>query len=117
MASRLLRADAFEEDLDGALDYLSSALARPQSAAKLLDGIRAAESLLADFPLMNPVASLASATGHEYRKHHVGAYVIVYTVTDDAVVFLRLFHQAQDYGSMLARVVPAGLLGDNDESS
>ena len=93
----------FEADYDAILGYLSVQSGSPQAAIALMDSFDAAVELLADNPLINAVSLKPQLAAHECRAHHVGSYVIVYTVRDEMVVFVGMFHQRQLFEGIVAR--------------
>lgn len=98
MASEVHVTEAFEYDLHNALAYLEETLGEPGAAERLMYGIDAAQVLLSEQPFLNALSRKPWAWGQNYREHFVLNYVVVYTIKDDGVWFLRLFHQRQSYG-------------------
>lgn len=63
----------------------------------MLNAVGRAAEILERTPYINAVSQEISKEGLDYRKCLVLGYIIVYKVTRDEVIFLRMFHQSQDY--------------------
>ncbi len=99
MAYEPLRTARFEYDYSSILDYLRYDLGSPQRAAHLVKEMSRIKSLLVANPFINAVSSKEGLSERGFREQIILNYVIIYSVTDSAVIFARMFHQSQDYES------------------
>ncbi|MGH6957416.1 MAG: type II toxin-antitoxin system RelE/ParE family toxin [Caulobacteraceae bacterium] len=88
---RLLRQPAAEDDL---LDiWATVALDKPMAADRLIRRFYAAEDLLAEFP---EIGEARPDLAPGLRKWTVGSYLMLYRVSDEDVVVVRVLHGARD---------------------
>ena len=90
---RLARADEDIFDI-----WATIATDSPRAADRLVQRFYAAEDLLAQFP---EIGEARSDLAPEIRKWTVGAYLMLYRVTEDAVVIVRVLYGARDLPSVL----------------
>ena len=99
MAYEVNRTASFLADYDAILDYLVKGIGSPQAAGNLMDEVDQAISILGVTPLIHAVSSKDNLCKRMIRVHLLSRYAILYTVSNDSVNFVRLFHQSQFYES------------------
>lgn len=101
MAFEVRNTPQFEADYDSALDYLINALGSRDGALHLMDEMDRVEKLLKDNPFINAISRKSELCTCQCREQLIMNYVILYTVVDDVVMYLRFFHQMQDYEHLI----------------
>lgn len=97
MAFKVIVSEAFEDDMREALSYLVERSGSALAAKNLMRAIDSAKEELAANPFMYAVSRKPQFATYQYRERYVQKRVIIYRVEENAVLFLRLFHQAQRY--------------------
>ena len=103
MAYRIVKTDAFQRDLDGAIAYIALSLENRIAAKSLLDAIEKSYGDLERMPLMYEACRDPRLNALGYRKVGIHNYIMVYKVDETAklVTILRLFHGKQDYSNLI----------------
>jgi toxin ParE1/3/4 len=90
---RVLRRPTFVDDLSDAYAYLADR--NPLAADRLLDDVEAAASLLAIFPELGRLREELRPGIRSYRLPRF-QQILLYRLSDDVVILLRLLHGARD---------------------
>jgi len=103
MAFNVLVTQAAYEDLEEALDYISSDLANLMAATKLLDEVEACYKQLSQFPFLYESCRDTRLANLGYRKVVIGNFVLVYhpVENEQTVYILRFFYGGRDYEKLI----------------
>ena len=103
MAYKIVKADAFQNDLDGVIGYVALSLENKIAASSLLGVIEKSYDDLERMPLMYEACHDPYLKELGYRKVVIRNYIMVYKVDEDAktVYVMRLFHGRQDYEKLI----------------
>ena len=101
MACKVKLTEAFEREYDDILDYHVNELGSPQAARALADALDDARNLLAANPELSAVSAKPALQTLELREWLARSYVIVYRIDDDRLYFEHIFHQSQDFETLV----------------
>lgn len=101
MACEVSLAAEAESNLDAAVSYLVEALCRPGGAASLLDDFDRLVATLSQFPEAFPVSDEPRLRALDIRKATFNNYVALYKALGGRVIIEHIFHQRQDYASLV----------------
>ena len=100
MPYKLVRTEAFEEDLLSALEYLFEH-SGINSVRRLMDEVDRKAELLAFNPFIFAISRKAGLRNHEFREAFAGSYTILYRIEHRTVYLLRFLHQSRDMASLV----------------
>ncbi len=103
MAYKVLKADAFQRDLDTVIAYLVLSLENRTAAVSLLEAIEKICGDLERVPLLYEACHDPYLKELGYRKAGIRNYVIVYKVDKEekTAILMRLFHSRQEYEKLI----------------
>lgn len=92
--------DAIEElaEISG---YLSATLKSEQAALRFLDSLQQKIDPACSNPELFALSRLPQLAEKGYRAALVNNYVMLYTFSDDTIYIAHIFHQRQDYASLV----------------
>ena len=96
MAYKVSHTDSFERDYRTVVDYLTREHGH-QSAKRLVMELGNVASILEETPFIRAVSRKPSLERRNLREFFIGSYTLVYAIADEEVLFVRLFHQLQQY--------------------
>ena len=99
MAYRLIITEHADELLDRILHYLIYQLKNEQAAAHLLDEMKSIYDRLEENPLQFPISKEIYLANKGYHEAVIGQmnYTIVFSIRDDIVNIVGIFHQLENY--------------------
>ena len=101
MAYRKVILDEATREYREIVIYLAEILQSLQAAADFMDEFDCQLSLVAENPLLFGLSRMPGLAARGYRTMHVNNYVALYRVKDDMVVVAHIFHQTQNYASLV----------------
>lgn len=101
MAYELIATHTFEQEYDGALEYLVETLQSPSSASKLMEAVSKAADLIADNPKLSALSTKPMLGKLQLREWQVSRYIIVYRVEGNRVYFEHFYHELQDFEQLV----------------
>ncbi len=101
MACEYVLLDGARAELDATLSYLLEHADGPQAADSFLGEFMRQIERACDNPTMFALSRMPVLTALGYRAMFVGEYVVLYFLRDGIVVIAHLFHQRQDYASLV----------------
>ena len=96
---RILRSA--ENEYTQVVDYLAHTLASPSAAQSFMNEFRRQVKLVSVHPKMHPLSHIPELAVRGYRSALVGRYLFLYTFDGQTVTIVHLFHQSQDYASLV----------------
>ena len=101
MACEYVLLEGARAEIDATLAYLLEAADGPRAADRFLDELVRQIERACDNPTMFALSRMPELAVLGYRSMLVGDYVILYFVRDGLVFIAHLFHQRQDYASLV----------------
>ena len=84
-------------EISGIAQYLEHELDPPDAASSFIREFGNQAKLASSFPLSHPLCPHPELVQRGYRSFRVDRYVAIYSVADDRLKILHVFHQSQDY--------------------
>lgn len=84
-------------ELRGIAQHLEDDPASPGAARSLIQEFKHQAELACSFPCSRPPCAHSELAQRGYRSFRVGRYVAIYSVADEFLKVLHVFHQSQDY--------------------
>ena len=84
-------------ELRGIAQHLEDEPAAPGAARSFIQEFKHQAELACSFPCSRPPCAHSELAQRGYRSFRVGRYVAIYSVVDDCLKALHVFHQSQDY--------------------
>ncbi|MBS7157598.1 MAG: type II toxin-antitoxin system RelE/ParE family toxin [Collinsella sp.] len=97
MMLKLVVSKGAAMELRGIAQCLEGEPASPDAARSLIQEFKHQAELACSFPLSHPLCVHSELAQRVYRSFRVGRYVAIYSVADDCLKVLHVFHQSQDY--------------------
>lgn len=103
MTYKVIFSNAFEDDLDATLEYISRKLYNPSAAQRLLNKVSDTISLLEENPMLFPLYHDDVLTKQGLRYTVISNYLLFYKVDDNkmTVEFSRLIYGGQNIPNIL----------------
>ncbi len=101
MASEVLILDEAKREYRNIVEYLSRILKNPIAAKRFMDEFDQQLHRVSESPKIFALSRIRELALLEYRSAIVGNYLMLYTVKDDKVIIVHVFHQTQNYASLL----------------
>lgn len=103
MAYKVLLSIPAAQDRESIADYLFFSLSAPSAARDFLEEFDRVVNQVAENPRSCELSRDVALSAKGMRKALVGSYIFIYTIDDrDMTVYiLRVFHQSQDYASLI----------------
>ena len=103
MDYELVITDKAQEMLDDLVRYLLFDLCSRKAAEHLISSVQDIYQRLRLFPLQFPLCEDYVLRGNGYRKAVLAdmSYILIFTVEDQAVYVLGIFHELENYGIRL----------------
>lgn len=83
------------------VEYLAGTLASPAAATKFMDEFDRQLDLVCEMPESRPLSRMPQLAEMGFRPMLVNRYVALYCFDGEKVVVAHIFHQAQDYASLV----------------
>ena len=103
MHYKILLTQSFRNDLDNALQYITTKLLTHIAATNLLKKTKETINMLSDTPAAFPVYHGTSNNKYEYRHIIVGNYIIFYRIEESAktVYIMRFLYSGRNIEKLL----------------
>ncbi|MDO4437232.1 MAG: type II toxin-antitoxin system RelE/ParE family toxin [Coriobacteriaceae bacterium] len=99
MATRVVVTRKAAIDIAGIYAYIKDTLASPVAAADFLDELEKGVDFLRAFPKGRPLCSDLFLAARGYRSFRIKEYIAIYSIKDETVHILHVFHRSQDYAA------------------
>lgn len=90
-----------QRDYEGIVEYLLHVKKSPQAALGFMDEFDRQLDIVRENPLVHALSRMPELAGLGYRAFPVQNYVALYFFRDERVVVAHIFHQTQDYASIV----------------
>ena len=97
MANNYIISPSATREIESILDYLSNVLMSPEAALSFLDELDRQLQTTCQFPESHPICPHSDLAERGYRSFRIKRYVAIYSVSNNIVNILHVFHQSQDY--------------------
>ena len=101
MAYKRVILDSANSDRSAIVEQLIAATGGKLAAASFLDDVDKTVDLITEFPTMFALSRFDSLAKRGYRSALVGSYVLLYRFEGDTVYIAHIFHQRQDYATLV----------------
>ena len=81
--------------------YLAEVLKSPQAALHFMDEFDYQIDLIVDNPELYVLSRMPELAARGYRSVLVCSYIVLYRVYKDVVAIAHMFHQSQDYATLI----------------
>ena len=101
MAYKRIILDSAENERDRIVKHLIAETGCTSPATRFLDAIDREVDVVSEFPTLHALSRMPELAEKGYRAALVGNYVMLYTFSEDTVFIAHIFHQCQDYASLV----------------
>ena len=99
--TKILYSPKSRKDLDNIFDYIHDDLNNPVAAKRTVKGILNKINELKEYPQLGPVWYLENNIDSGFRFLRYESYILVYQITKDVILIVRVLHHLQDYVTQL----------------
>ena len=93
-----------QDDYDGIVDYLVNELKSKQAARNFVDEFDHQVNLVCENPRLYALSRFKELSELGYHSFLINNYIALYRVFDEIIVIAHVFHQKQNYASLVRNV-------------
>ena len=101
MAYKRVILDSAESERDGIVKHLCDMTGGTSAALAFVANLDTAVNLASEFPTLFSLSRFDNLAERGFRTALVGSYVMLYRFEGDTVYIAHIFHQRQDYASLV----------------
>ena len=101
MAYKRVILESAQADRDGIIKHLTEVTGGLSAAAAFLADLDNVVNLASELPTLFALSRFGALASQGFRTALVGSYVMLYRSEDDTVYIAHIFHQRQDYASLV----------------
>ncbi len=101
MAYKVFILAGAQREFEQIVAYLLNGLESQQAAEGFIEEFQRQVTLIGENPYIFAVSKMPELATKGYRVAFINRYVMLYTIRDDDIFIVHLFHQRQDYARLV----------------
>ena len=101
MAYKTIILREAQREYESIVAYMVETLDNLQAARAFRDEFRLRVDQVCELPTMCPLSRMPELAARGYRTLIVANYVVLYKISENAIVIAHVFHQSQDYAPLV----------------